>query len=444
MYSNNYHIALVHGTFAKNAPWTKPGSALRKYLVEHVPGRIEFHRFRWSGWPSHLARDNAACRLRAELSERIQNYPTARHCVIAHSHGGNIACYAARDPALAQHLDCIVTLSTPFLVSRHRSLSILGTISLLGTLYLLAMSSFLLTLHWLLGPSTPHEFLSLWRAMAEHPYSHQRMIFVLTLFAFGGLFFGGKELIACWYRWLSTTLSLPELRTDQLFIVRSLADEANALLVFAEFLEIIVTFFWGHHGAFDRLLMRLFDWGEEQLERPWVVGFTNLFQHWAKFSMAWFVVLLPVSWYFYVMRRHEYVAFFLGPYTTTAVVVWACIALIEAPLFLGFVSALLLIIIMLVCGSTIGIVVGIAILSLALIMLVAVPELGPLAMVLAVSTEPSPPGLFRLLQIKPEEGELGAVEALMHSTTYTDPAALGAIAKFIEGKSDAPLQPSGL
>ena len=442
MHNKSYHITLVHGTFAKNAPWTKPGSALRDYLVEHIPGRIEFHEFRWSGMPSHLARDNAACRLRAELSERIQTDPTACHCVIAHSHGGNIACYAARDPALAKCLDCIVTLSTPFLVMRQRALSILGSISMAGTLCLLAIGSILFPLHWLFGPSTPHDFLILWRTMAEHPYSRQRWTFSLTLLAFGGLVLGASKLIGRWYRWLSTTLSLPELRSNQLFIVRSPADEANALLLVAQFLEILVTIFWGHRGAFDRLLMRLGNWVEEQLERRWVASLSSVLQRWYGFSMSAFVILVPASWYFYLMRRHEYVAFFLGPYTTTALILLACIALIEAPLFLTPAVGGLLMIILLVCGSTIGIVVDIAILCLALIMLVVVPELGPLAMVIAVSTEPSPPGSFGVLQIRPLQ-EIGAEEALMHSITYTNPTALDAIAKFVAGAGDGPPQPAG-
>jgi len=439
---SDYHITLVHGTFAKNAPWTKPGSPLREYLVEHLPGSVEFHEFPWSGWPSHLARDNAACRLRAELSARIQTDSTACHSVIGHSHGGNIACYAARDPALAQHLDCIVTLSTPFLVSRQRSLSMLGSISALGTLYLLAIGSILLPLHWLFGPSTPREFLSLWRVMSEHPFSRQRWVFALTVLALGGLALGAIKLVTRWYRWLSTTLSLPELRGNQLFIIRSPADEANALLLAAQFLEMLVTIFWGHHGAFDRLLIRLWNWGEEQLDRPWVARFSSVLQGWTWYSLAGLVVLLPVSWFFYLLRRHEYVAFFLGPYTTTAGVLWACIALIEAPLFLGLAGAVLLLIIVLVCGGTIGIVVDTAILCLALIMLVVVPELGPLAMILAVSTEPSLPGSFGVLQIRPEQ-EIGVEEALMHSLTYTHPRALDAIAKFIAGKGQAPPQPAG-
>lgn len=169
---------------------------------------------------------------------------------------------------------------------------------------------------------------------------------------------------------------------------------------------------------------------------------SSVLEGWFGFLMAAFVILIPTSWYFYLMRRYEYVAFLLGPYMTTAVILWACVALIEAPLFLALTAVGLLMIIIFVCGSSIGIVVDIAILCLALIMLVVVPELGPLAMVLAVSTEPSPPGSFGVLQIRPLQ-KIGTDEALMHSITYRNPTALDAIAKFVAGAGYAPPQPAG-
>lgn len=54
--------------------------------------------------------------LAMELTDRVLNYPHARHFIIAHSHGGNIVCYALRDhPELAQNIAGVITLSTPFL-----------------------------------------------------------------------------------------------------------------------------------------------------------------------------------------------------------------------------------------------------------------------------------------------------------------------------------------
>ncbi len=166
---------------------------------------------------------------------------------------------------------------------------------------------------------------------------------------------------------------------------------------------------------------------------------------WAVFSLGSLLLIgLPVSWFFYLTHRHQYMAFFLGPYTHTAAIVWACIAVIEAPFVLGFAAVALLLTVILVCGTTIGIAVTAAILCLTLVMLVVVPELGPLAMVLAVSTETSPPGSFQVLHIPPPEQKLGADEALMHSVTYTNPVALDAIAKLIAAKGAAGTRAAGV
>jgi hypothetical protein len=273
--------------------------------------------------------------------------------------------------------------------------------------------------------------------MAEHP-GHQRWKFVLTLMVLSSVAVGVGKLIPPWYDWLSETLSLPQLRNDQLFIVRPLADEPNRLLGAAGLLETIVTLFWGHSGAFDRLLARIANrigkWGERQMERPLMVRVWEGLKTWGIFCVLSGILIAPVSWFFYLTRRHDYIAFFLGPYTHTAAIAWACIAVIEAPIVLAFAAAVLFLTVILACGTTFGIVVTAAILCLVLIMLVVVPELGPLAMVLAVSTETSPPGSFQVLHIPPPERGLGADEALMHSATYTNPVALDAIAEFVVAK----------
>ena len=178
------------------------------------------------------------------------------------------------------------------------------------------------------------------------------------------------------------------------------------------------------------MLRRLFDWCAVQLARPRITAFFRLFGRWFNYSMVALVALVPVSWYFYLARRHEYVAFFLGPYTHTMAVLWAFISAVEAPVLLVFAAGVLVLAAVAVLGATIGVVVDAAILCLALIMLVVVPELGPLVMVLAVSTEPSPPGSYQVFQIKPDR-KAGAEEALMHSITYANPAALDAIARFV-------------
>jgi hypothetical protein len=93
------------------------------------------------------------------------------------------------------------------------------------------------------------------------------------------------------------------------------------------------------------------------------------------------------------------------------------------------------------CGATIGFVVIIANICLSLLMLVVVPELGPMAFVMAISAEPVPgAGIFRVLQIRPEH-KIGMVETRFHSTTYADPAALDAVAAFVKQRFDVPESP---
>jgi hypothetical protein len=88
-------------------------------LHARLGGRIRWHRFPWSGRNSHHARAIAAGRLRACLKARLAENPTARHLVIAHSHGGNVALDGARrrSPRAASRVAC---LATPFIVVSQR------------------------------------------------------------------------------------------------------------------------------------------------------------------------------------------------------------------------------------------------------------------------------------------------------------------------------------
>ena len=441
--SETWHITLVHGTFARNAAWTRPGSALREHLEAHLPGRVVYHRFRWSGWPSHLARDHAAHRLRARLLKCVQNDETAHHCVIAHSHGGNIVCYALRDAAeLVERLDCIITLSTPFLLVRSRNLSLFGLESALGSLFLAMFGAFLLGISWTLGPSTPGEFLDLLREVSVNGWwSYKSWIAWLIGTSVVVFVLGAAYVLARWKAWLDATLAMPNLAGERLLVVRSFADEATALLVAAQFFEIVVTMFWGRSGAFDRALLssgawlgaRLVEWSKTRLGAV----LSRLVLAWTIVSIAGMLVLIPVAWYFYWTQPDAYIAFFIGPYTPTATRVWSGIALFGAPIVVVFAAGAALLLLVLACGATIGLVVVVANICLALIMLVVAPELGPMAFVMAISAEPVPgAGIFRVLQIRPEH-KIGMVETRFHSTTYADPAALDAMAAFIAQRRDA-------
>jgi hypothetical protein len=441
--SETWHITLVHGTFARNAAWTRPGSKLREHIEARLPGRVVYHRFRWSGWPSHLARDRAARLLRDRLLKCVKNNETARHCVICHSHGGNIVCYALRDAAeLVDRLDCIITLSTPFLLVRSRNLSLFGALSAMGGLLVAGIGIFLLGISWVLGPSTPDEFLDLLRDVGVHQWSYKRWIVTLIVMLTAALFYGAMYVLARWKAWLDATLAMPDLAGERLLIVRSFADEATALLVAAQFFEIVVGIFWGRSGALDRAMLSSGTWLFGRLDHLLKSRFGAVF---SRFVVAWWIaamcVLLPVSWYFYWTQPDAYVAFFFGPYTPTAIWIWGGIALFGAPVAVPAALLLAVCLVILACGATIGLVVIIANTCLSLIMLVVVPELGPMTFLLAISAEPVPgAGIFRVMQIKPQH-KIGMVETRFHSTTYADSTALDAIAAFIaqrEGADEPP------
>lgn len=114
-----YLITLVHGTFAKGAAWTLPGSQLASALVQGLGDAAVLQRFDWSGRNTHRARLRAGHELAAFLDATAAEHPGAKSVVITHSHGGNVALYAARHARPASISD-IVFMATPFIRCRPR------------------------------------------------------------------------------------------------------------------------------------------------------------------------------------------------------------------------------------------------------------------------------------------------------------------------------------
>jgi hypothetical protein len=450
--SETWHITLVHGTFGRNAAWTRPGSALREHLEGHLGrGRVVYHRFRWSGLPSHLARVRAARRLRARLLKCVQNNETAHHCVISHSHGGNIVCYALRDAAeLIERLDCIITLSTPFLSVRSRNLSPFGILSMVGSVFLAIFGSILLGYIWALEPSTPDELFDMLYVHPSHKKNFIAGVIVAVILGFTRVFYHVAEhVLARWRAWLEATLRMPDLVGERLLIVRSFADEANALLVAAQFFEIVVSMFWVRRGVVDRALLSLVTWFDKRLEQCRQTRVGVIVSRWMKLCKLYFhfwalALVAPmalVQLYIYWTQPDVYAEFFLPPRMYTHWRIWGSwallFALLVAPFTIVAAAGAVFFVIMLACGATIGLFVIAANICLSLVMLVVVPELGPMAFVMAISAEPVPgAGIFRVLQITPQH-KIGMVETRFHSTTYSDLAALDAMAAFITQRHEA-------
>ena len=115
-----YVITLVHGTFAKDAPWVRPDSGFARGLGAQIKGKVTFKTFDWSGINTHQVRHAEATRLATQLDEQLRFSPNCRHLVVAHSHGGNIALYAQDDLRIRGRVSGIVTLGTPFIECKPR------------------------------------------------------------------------------------------------------------------------------------------------------------------------------------------------------------------------------------------------------------------------------------------------------------------------------------
>ena len=110
-------VILVHGTFAKDAPWTDVGSSISKALEAAGFGTIAF---KWSGKNSIRARIRAATELRDFICALREQKPNAQLHLVGHSHGGNIIRFALGTPSdvttdLSENIKTTTFLGTPFL-----------------------------------------------------------------------------------------------------------------------------------------------------------------------------------------------------------------------------------------------------------------------------------------------------------------------------------------
>jgi hypothetical protein len=122
---SHYVITLVHGTFAPGARWTRWGSRLRDEITRELGAdgsTVSFSNPVWSGKNAHEDRRRGSLKLRRCLLRQLRREPDARHFIIAHSHGGNVAMRAVRtSPRLRSRMDGMVTIATPFLLFNRES-----------------------------------------------------------------------------------------------------------------------------------------------------------------------------------------------------------------------------------------------------------------------------------------------------------------------------------
>ena len=108
-------VHLMHGTFESNAAWTHPDSPFCQAVLARNPS-VRLRRFIWSGLNTHQARRQAA----DLFIEQVRASSSRHHYVVAHSHAGNVVRDASeRAPDIAQKIQGVSLLSTPFIFRKH-------------------------------------------------------------------------------------------------------------------------------------------------------------------------------------------------------------------------------------------------------------------------------------------------------------------------------------
>jgi hypothetical protein len=120
-----YVLVLIHGTFAKYAPWINPEGKFAKALMRLLNTSCVAYDFNWSGENSHKERREGGNSLATFLLQKHQMHPKSEIIIIAHSHGGNVALYAIKKLVCPPFHFRLVTLATPFLSFTLRDLKVL-------------------------------------------------------------------------------------------------------------------------------------------------------------------------------------------------------------------------------------------------------------------------------------------------------------------------------
>ena len=118
-------VFLIHGTFAREAGWTKADSPLCQVVeaaARAAKRDVMFRSVEWSGRNTSKARLDGARKLDSHFREACETFPAAPIFMIGHSHGGSVVAYFCRDlpDRLRDRLTGAAFLSTPFIAARIR------------------------------------------------------------------------------------------------------------------------------------------------------------------------------------------------------------------------------------------------------------------------------------------------------------------------------------
>ena len=111
-------LHLIHGTWSDGKGWVAKGTPFREFLEKKFGEAVRINPIGWEGHNRDADRREAKAKVVRAVQEAKPR--GVRQFLIGHSHGGNVAAYAAADPEIAPLLQGVVCLSTPFLCAMPR------------------------------------------------------------------------------------------------------------------------------------------------------------------------------------------------------------------------------------------------------------------------------------------------------------------------------------
>jgi hypothetical protein len=398
-------VTLVHGTFASNSAWTRPGSYLSTQLRQRLTdSAVEIRAFTWSGCNSESARREAASELRAHLQQMICTYPAARHYVVGHSHGGTVALQGVyADDAFARQVAGVATLATPFIQVRKRDTRGLDH-RLLGwwTSALTVVGLVNQVEKWIFVWSQPSG-LALWLLLVGWLGAMCLGVGLTTAFAAAPC--DGSEKATELFGFAVPSWA-------NLLIVRTSGDEASAFLASSQLLAWSVTYLstFLQRWALPLLAAVL----GPSLRRRFVAALSVVFLN---LWMFLFVQTFP-----FWRTDLEYVRDWDGPLLRDGLFLWV---LAWVPTLLLGAATLL--------GWVLNLVLAFLLLGRTLLWFLALPfgaGISTLAPGSQLSVEAVPEGAWRVHQFSPTE-EQGQGLQLVHGASYDDPRVVDLITSWM-------------
>ncbi len=275
--SRTITISLLHGTFARGSTWPVIEEEIRRQFSACDPS-ITYPP--WSGWNTVRARLTAAGMLENHLLGLVRAKPDGDHFIVAHSHGGNIALLALRNPEVRAAVRGVICLSTPFLLCRPRLFPRNGR-ALYETAAFMGVMAFVLYI--------------VSRTLAE--WNMNNMFSVVGVATVALLC-----AIPLFVRWHSRALHFMQRVTPSphgmpILVIRSPSDEASLFLATFQAVAALLSFLWSFiSGGWLKLVFStLLNLGGSGIVRRLLSTTVNILLYWSLAGLLYFV-LVGVVW----------------------------------------------------------------------------------------------------------------------------------------------------